>query len=160
MKIAPHKNTDQSRFQRHSKELEVLYGLPRKVHFCKKCDISNQQPMSNNEYSHSSGSNKKTLEFSDTGLCHACYFNELKSNGEISWSDREAEFHMPFVQYRKNDGSYGCIVGSSGGKDSAMQSHLLKYKYKMTPPTVVWSHYLWKIENGYWQLSNLPNDFL
>lgn len=143
MKIAPHKNTDISKFQRSPKKLEVLYGLPSKVRFCKRCNISNQQPMSSNEYSHSRGSNKKTLEFSEAGLCHACYFNDLKSSGEINWSDREAELRTLCDEYRKNDGSYDCIVGGSGGKDSAMQSHLLKYKYNMNPLTVTWSPHLY-----------------
>ena len=37
-----------------------------------------------------------------------------------------------------NDGSYDCLVPGSGGKDSAYQAHILKYKYKMNPLTVTW----------------------
>ena len=29
-------------------------------------------------------------------------------------------------KFRRNDGSYDCIVSGSGGKDSSMTSHLLK----------------------------------
>ncbi len=34
-------------------------------------------------------------------------------------------------------------VGGSGGKDSAFQSHVLKYKYKMNPLTVTWAPHLY-----------------
>ena len=53
MKFSPSINTDLSRFNRPEPELEVLYGLSREVKFCKKCNISNKQPMSSNEYTHS-----------------------------------------------------------------------------------------------------------
>ena len=55
MKIGPSDTVDLSRFNRPEPELEVLYGLPREVRFCVKCNISNQQPMSSNEYAHGSG---------------------------------------------------------------------------------------------------------
>ena len=34
-------------------------------------------------------------------------------------------------KYRKNDGTYDCLVPGSGGKDSVFTSHILKYKYNM-----------------------------
>ncbi|MCS5515948.1 hypothetical protein NWF32_14660 [Pseudomonas qingdaonensis] len=105
--------------------------------------MSNQQPMSSNEYAHSHSSTKTTLSFDENGVCHACNFNKLKETGEIDWAERERELVELCNQYRKNDGSYDCIVGGSGGKDSAMQSHLLKYKYGMNPLTVTWSPHLY-----------------
>jgi len=143
MKIGPAQSTNLSRFNKSDDELDVLYGLPREVKFCKICNMSNQQPMSSNEYSHNESSTKDTLSFSEDGLCHACYFNSLKESGEIDWSERENELIELCNQYRKSDGSYDCIVGGSGGKDSAMQSHLLKYKYGMHPLTVTWSPHLY-----------------
>ena len=74
------------------------------------------------------------MQFDENGVCHACNFNELKWEQEIDWDEREKELIELCDQYRKTDGSYDCIVGGSGGKDSAMQSHLLKYKYGMNPP--------------------------
>jgi hypothetical protein len=53
--------------------------------------MSNQQPMSSNEYSHSKDSTKTTLSFDDEGVCHACRFNMLKETGEIDWDERERE---------------------------------------------------------------------
>jgi len=143
MKIGPSQGVDLSRYAKTEGELEVLYGLPHNVAFCKRCNISNQQPMSSNEYQHGKDSIKTTLFFDERGVCHACNFNELKETGEIDWEERNLELIDFCNRYRKNDGSYDCIVGGSGGKDSAMQSHLLKYKYGMNPLTVTWSPHLY-----------------
>jgi N-acetyl sugar amidotransferase len=105
--------------------------------------MSNQQPMSSNEYLHSKNSYKTTMSFDKQGVCHACNFNELKETGEIDWAERELELVDLCNKFRKSDGSYDCIVGGSGGKDSAMQSYLLKYKYGMNPLTVTWSPHLY-----------------
>ena len=123
--------------------MEVKYGLPAEVKFCKKCNMSNQQPMSSNEYKHGSSSKKETMGFDEDGVCNACRFNELKDNGVIDWEEREQELIELCNKYRKNDGSYDCIVGGSGGKDSAYQSHILKYKYNMNPLTVTWAPHLY-----------------
>ena len=56
----------------------------------------------------------------------------------LYWSVREKELLDVLDKYRKNDGNYDCIVSGSGGKDSALASHLLKYKYNMHPLTVTW----------------------
>lgn len=143
MKIGPSSQVDRSRFAPGGDELEVYYGLPRDVKFCVRCNMSNQQPMSSNEYSHGKGSSKTTMSFDDEGVCHACRFNDMKRDGEIDWEEREREMIELCDRYRKDDGSYDCIVGGSGGKDSAMQSHLLKYKYGMHPLTVTWSPHLY-----------------
>ena len=143
MKIEPSIGFDLSRFDKPQAELEVLYGLPRMVHFCTECNMSNQQPMSSNEYLHSHDSKKTTLTFDDSGVCNACRFNKLKRTGEIDWAERERELIEICNRYRRDDGAYDCIVGGSGGKDSAMQSHLLKYKYGMHPLTVTWSPHLY-----------------
>jgi len=143
MSITPSPQTDLSRYEQPEHALEVFYGLPREVKFCRSCNMSNQQPMSSNEYAHGKESTKTTLSFDDEGVCHACRFNKLKEDGAIDWNERERELIELCNQYRKNDGSYDCIVGGSGGKDSAMQSHLLKYKYGMHPLTVTWSPHLY-----------------
>lgn len=143
MKISPSPEVDLSRFQQPTSKLEVLYGLPRDVKFCVLCNMSNQQPMSSNEYLHTQDSTKRTLSFDENGVCHACRFNQLKEDGAIDWAEREKELIELCNQFRRDDGSYDCIVGGSGGKDSAMQSHLLKYKYGMHPLTVTWSPHLY-----------------
>jgi N-acetyl sugar amidotransferase len=157
----PHENTDQKKYYYPFNELEVMYGLPRNVKHCKICNISNQQPMSSNEYSHSAASKKSTMLFKE-GVCAACKFNDLKADGTIDWNQRELELISLCNRYRKTDGSYDCIVGGSGGKDSAMQSHLLKYKYGMNPLTVTWAPHLytdigWKNFQNWLHIGGLDN---
>jgi N-acetyl sugar amidotransferase len=123
--------------------LNVKYGLPEDVKYCVKCNMSNQQPMSSNEYFHSVDEKKETMSFDEDGVCYACHFNECKADGTINWEEREKELIELCNKYRKNDGSYDCIVGGSGGKDSAFQSHILKYKYGMNPLTVTWAPHLY-----------------
>lgn len=141
--IYPSKDTDLERFRRPDDELEVYYGLPREVRFCRLCNMSNQQPMSSNEYAHGAGSTKQTMAFDEDGVCHACRFNQLKRDGTIDWEERERELVELCNRYRRDDGRYDCIVGGSGGKDSAYQSHVLKYKYGMNPLTVTWAPHLY-----------------
>ena len=116
--------------------LKVKYGLPKEVIFCSKCVISNQRPSSEVEFRHNINTNKKTINFDKDNLCEACRQAEKKEN--INWDKREDELLKLLEKYRKNDGSYDCIVPGSGGKDSAMTAHLLKYKYGMNPLTVTW----------------------
>ena len=143
MILRPSKNFDFSKFSLPEEQLEVRYGLPREIKFCSICNISNQQPMSSNEYEHNKESTKVTMSFSDEGICHACQFHKIRESTEVNWEEREQELIELCEKFRKYDGSYDCIVGGSGGKDSAMQSHLLKYKYKMNPLTVTWSPHLY-----------------
>lgn len=119
-----------------SKVLEAKYGLPSKVIFCKKCVMSNQRPGSTPEFKHVKDSKKVSLHIDSDGVCDACRANEAKN--AIPWDQREKELLKLLDKYRKNDGSYDCIVPGSGGKDSVYQSHILKYKYGMNPLTVTW----------------------
>jgi N-acetyl sugar amidotransferase len=116
--------------------LEAFYGLPKEVKFCKKCVMSNQRPGSTVEFKHTKDSKKVTMNFDEHGVCDACRTAEIKEN--INWGMREEELIALLDKHRKNDGSYDCLVPGSGGKDSAYQSHVLKYKYGMNPLTVTW----------------------
>jgi N-acetyl sugar amidotransferase len=118
------------------KKLEAYYGLPEEVRFCKKCVISNQRPTSAIEFKHTKDSKKTTMNFDEDGVCDACRTAEIKDN--IDWGMREEELIKLLDKHRKNDGSYDCLVPGSGGKDSAYQAHVLKYKYNMNPLTVTW----------------------
>ncbi len=116
--------------------LETKYGLPSNVVFCKKCVMSNQRPVSEVEFKHTIGTKKRTMAFDEEGICDACRANEQKD--QIDWKKREEELLKLLDQYRSKDGSYDCLVPGSGGKDSAFQAHVLKYKYGMNPLTVTW----------------------
>ena len=61
MKVDKSSEIDFSKYDKDANDLEAYYGLPKNVQFCKKCNMSNQQPMSSNEYKHSKDSNKTTL---------------------------------------------------------------------------------------------------
>lgn len=119
-----------------NKNLEAYYGLPQEVRFCTKCVMSNQRPTSAIEFKHTKDSKKTTMHFDEHGVCDACRTAEIKDN--IDWGMREEELVKLLDRHRKNDGSYDCLVPGSGGKDSAYQAHILKYKYNMNPLTATW----------------------
>ena len=115
---------------------EVKYGLPGEVKFCTKCVMSNQRPASAVEFKHKKDSHKVTMNFDQDGVCDACRQAEAKE--QIDWDERERELVELLDRYRRTDGQYDCLVPGSGGKDSAYQAHVLKYKYGMNPLTVTW----------------------
>jgi len=125
-----------------SDELTAYWGLPREVKYCKRCVLSNQKPQSVNEYEHAADTPKDTIPFDEEGICLACHQME-KVNTEIDWEQREQELLALLDRHRCNDGGYDVLVPGSGGKDSGMASHLLKYKYGMHPLTVTWSPHLY-----------------
>ena len=148
-KIPRHIDIDYSKYAPDIPEdqREAYYGLPRHVQFCKECVMSNQKPNSCYEFEHTINSIKKTMVIQEDGVCHACH---NKANGHIDWALREKELRELCDQYRKNDGSYDCLVPGSGGKDSFYAAHLLKYKYGMHPLTVTWAPHIytpWGWEN-------------
>ncbi len=120
---------------------EVLFGLPAKVVYCKKCAISNQKPNSAIEYNSTSESKKITINFDSNGICDPCNFAERKLK-EINWTERDKQLRELCDKYRKNDGSYDCIVPGSGGKDSSYASYILKNKFGMHPLTVTWAPHI------------------
>ena len=136
------KEVNLSLFEKNRKNLDVFYGLPSKVEYCKKCVISNQRPNSSVEYNHTKASFKSTINFDKEGVCDACKYSELKKN-IIDWNARESQLIELCDRHRKNDGSYDCIVPGSGGKDSFYASHVLKTKYGMHPLTVTWAPHVY-----------------
>lgn len=130
---------------------ETLYGLPHDIHFCKKCVISNQRPASTVEHKHTKDSKKTTMHLDENGVCDACRLAEEKE--KLNWKQREDELMKLLDKHRSNDGSYDCLVPGSGGKDSAYQSHVLKYKYGMNPLTVTWPPILYT-DYGYKNYKN------
>lgn len=133
---------DPGRYDLPDDRLEVKYGLPRDVRFCTRCVISNQRPSSDVEFAHTRESRKKTIRFSEDGVCDACRYAERKESA-IDWKDRERQLLDLCDRFRRNDGAYDCLVPGSGGKDSFYASHLLKYKYGMHPLTVTWAPHIY-----------------
>lgn len=118
-------------------------NLPLDIKYCTKCNLSNQQPTTVNEYFHVRGTKQQTIEFDEKGVCAACNFNAKKWDQTIDWKEREKELIDLCNRYRKNNGEYDCVVGGSGGKDSIFASWMLKYKYNMNPITVTWSPHMY-----------------
>jgi N-acetyl sugar amidotransferase len=120
-----------------NEKLKTFFGLPSKINFCTNCVISNQRPSSTIELKNKADCKKLTMQIDNSGICDACKQAYIKENN-IDWIQRELELQELLDSYRRNDGYYDCIVPGSGGKDSAMAAHILKYKYGMNPLTVMW----------------------
>lgn len=120
---------------------DAYYGLPEEIQFCTKCIYSNQKPNSASEFRHDKSSKKETVRFDDNGVCQACRTVEQKKS--IDWAEREKELRALCDRYRKNDGSYDCLVPGSGGKDSIFAAHKLKYEFGMNPLTVTWAPHIY-----------------
>jgi len=128
------------------------YGLPPDVVFCKRCVMSNQRPASIPEFKHLvDRPGAKYLHIDEEGICDACRHAENKE--KIDWKKREEELLRLLDSYRRNDGTYDCLVPGSGGKDSVYQAHLLKYKYGMHPLTCTWPPTLYT-DYGYQNFRN------
>lgn len=132
-------------------KLDAYYGLPAKVVFCSRCVMSNQRPSSRPEFRHTREQNVGTLHIDGSGVCDACRFADAKE--KIDWTAREEQLQRLLERYRRNDGSYDCVVPGSGGKDSAYAAHVLKYKYGMHPLTCTWPPSLYT-EVGYQNFRN------
>lgn len=133
---------DYEPFMLPDEETTAKYGLPPKIKFCKKCVISNQRPNSCVETQNTKEQKKEAISFGEDGVCDGCKAVEQKLTN-IDWKERERQLFALCDRYRKNDGSYDCIVPGSGGKDSFYTSHLLKYKYHMHPLTVTWAPHIY-----------------
>ncbi len=112
------------------------YGLPLEIKYCKKCTMNNQRPSSTVEFKNKPNEKKRAIVFSEDGICEACKFAVRKK--DINWEEREKQLIELCNRHRRNDGRYDVVVPGSGGKDSVMAAHILKYKYNMNPILVTW----------------------
>ena len=117
--------------------MKTFYNLPKKIIFCKNCVTPNQYPASIPEFKHvKNRKGAKYIHFNKEDICDGCLQAKIKKN--IDWKKREKELLHLLERHRKNNGDFDCIVPGSGGKDSAYQAHILKYKYGMNPLTITW----------------------
>ena len=132
--------------------METLFNLPKKVIYCNKCVMTNQRPASIPEFRHTRyRDGAKYMQIDKKGVCDACRHAEVKAS--IDWQERERELIDLLDNYRRSDGHYDCLVPGSGGKDSAYQAHVLKYKYGMHPLTCTWPPILYT-DYGYQNFKN------
>ena len=113
-----------------------MHGLPLDIQFCKKCSMNNQRPSSTVEFKNKPGDKKEAIYFDKDGICDACTYSEKKKS--INWQEREKELEELCNKFRRNDGRYDVVCPGSGGKDSVMAAHVLKYKYNMNPLLITW----------------------
>ena len=71
-----------------NKNIEVKFGLPSNVEFCKSCVISNQRPSSTVEFYNTIEEKKKTINFDQNGICDACKWTEYK-NKNVDWEKKK-----------------------------------------------------------------------
>lgn len=134
------RRADPCAFEAPQEQAGVCYGLPRYVHFCKRCVISNQRPNSAVEYQHTRESRKATIAFDEEGICDACRYAEQKQ-ATIDWKQREDQLAALCDKFRSKSG-YDCLLPGSGGKDSFYASHVLKTRFGMHPLTVTWAPHI------------------
>lgn len=79
-------------------------------------------------------STRPRISFDEKGWCNACRWMGEKKN--IDWQKRELELVALLDKYRKNDGSFDCLVPCSGGKDGSYVAYTLKHRFGMNPLTV------------------------
>jgi N-acetyl sugar amidotransferase len=111
------------------------------VTFCQRCVTSNQKPISAIEFQHTAASVKQAIHLDETNICDACRVTERKAS--IDWQAREEQLRALCDKHRSTDRSYDCLVPGSGGKDSFVAAHMLKYKYGMHPLTVTWAPHVY-----------------
>ena len=128
-------------FQTTDDSRSARYGLPTAVTFCQRCVTSNQKPISAIEFQHTAASVKQAIHLDETNICDACRVTERKTS--IDWQAREEQLRALCDKHRSTDGSYDCLVPGSGGKDSFVAAHMLKYKYGMHPLTVTWAPHVY-----------------
>ena len=131
-------------------KLKTLYGLPKKVLFCKKSLISNQTPCSTQEFKHTLKSVKKTTFIDKNGISDPWKYSRMKK--KIDYKKREKEL-LKLLEKHRGRGEYDCVVPGSGGKDSCYAAHILKYKYGMNPLLVTWPPNLYT-DYGYKNFKN------
>ena len=124
-------------------QLEAYYGLPKHVQFCNECVMSNQKPNSCYEFEHTIKSIKKRWSFRTTAPAMPAMPATIRLTAISTGPCAKKELRELCDEYRKNDGSYDCLVPGSGGKDSFYAAHILKYKYGMHPLTVTWAPHIY-----------------
>ena len=112
------------------------------MRYCKKCLMPDTRP---------------GLEFDGDGVCFACVHYEKSKNTD--WDKRWIELEKLCDKYRGSNGnSYDCAIAVSGGKDSHMQTFVMKEKLKMNPILIEVGNVDWT-DVGRKNLDNLSDTF-
>ena len=110
--------------------------------YCEKCLMPDTRP---------------GLEFDDNGVCFACVHYEKRKNTD--WDERWKQLEKLCDKYRGSNGNgYDCAIAVSGGKDSHMQTFVMKEKLKMNPILLEVGNVDWT-DVGRKNLDNLSDTF-
>lgn len=94
------------------------------MEICKKCLMISTRPR---------------MKINEEGICSACQWAQEKKT-VVNWEMRKEELKKLCSKYRSRSGGFDCIVPVSGGKDSSMVAHKLKYEYGMHPLCININH--------------------
>ena len=104
---------------------KYVQGIEKEVQICNHCLMLSTRPR---------------ITFNDEGVCSACQWAEEKKT-TVDWEKRKKELKDFCDKYRSNSG-FDVVVPVSGGKDSSMVAHKLKYEYNMNPLCVNVNHFV------------------
>lgn len=91
------------------------------------------------------------------GVCQACI--NYDNRKMVDWDERKKELKRLCDKYRKDDGSYDCVIPVSGGKDSYFLVHVLTQEMGMHPLLVTVSDSFTHTKAGTCNLQNLIETF-
>jgi len=95
--------------------------------------------------------------FDEEGICQACRNYENRKN--VDWNERYQELQDICNKYRRNDGTYDCIIPVSGGKDSHFLVYTTKEKMGMNPLLITVGDPFTKTGAGIKNYRNLGESF-
>lgn len=95
--------------------------------------------------------------FDKEGVCQACRNYERRAT--IDWDKRKDELKQLCDKYRKDDGSYDCVIPVSGGKDSHYQVYILKEEMGMNPLLLTVGNPFTMTKAGMHNFKNMGNAF-
>lgn len=98
------------------------------------------------------------IGFDEDGVCSIC--REHEKEAKIDWKEREKILREILRKYKQNarirNNKYDCLVGYSGGKDTAYTLWAAVQKYGMTPLAVTFDHGFPLSPEGEWNIMEIP----
>jgi N-acetyl sugar amidotransferase len=98
------------------------------------------------------------ITFDNDGVCNIC--REYEKKQRIDWGNRQARLDEILAYYRKqareNNNKYDCLVGYSGGKDTAYTLWAVVKKYGMRPLAFTFDHGFKLSPEGEYNLEEVP----
>lgn len=98
------------------------------------------------------------ITFDEEGVCSIC--RQAENKLKINWDERQRwlnEILKEYKEYARSRGNkYNCIVGYSGGKDTAYTLWAAVVKYGMKPLVVTFDHGFKLSADAEWNLMEIP----